>query len=207
MSSILDDSDNVVLSDNSDNVVSHSATFNVNPPTCPRSGHGLLIDTGAIVNLHSDFWRRRFQGCLATNGLKAYMKDNIASFSGIGGKASISQKMYKLPINVKGIKGDFVSQELDKSQIPAILGLNGIEKNEMMIIPHDEHVIIPNGGKVKISITKEVKLIKCMRTPSGHLLLPCDTFDEKDERNSSITLFENQLIPCLEADEPMQDGI
>ena len=125
-------------------------------------------------------------------GLKAYNKVKRASFSGIGGKSTTSEKLYNMPVCVEGLKGQFKSQELSNSKIPAILGLEGIQRNEMMIIPHDEYVIVPNGGKIKISMTKEVRLIKCMRTPSGHLLLPCDKFDQKEEQSSSITLFEGR---------------
>ena len=107
-----------------------------------------------------------------------------------------------MPINVNGIKGEFKSQELENSKIPAILGLHGIERNEMMIIPHEEMAIIPNGGKVRISVPKECKLIKCMRTPSGHLLLPCDTFKKSDPDGTSITFFEGSQSPCLPQDEP-----
>ena len=163
------------------------------PPTALPKGHGLLIDTGAIVNLHSDYWRRNYQKSLSNAGLKAKTKEKKASFTGIGGKASVSTRLYDLPINVNGVTGNFISQELDNSTIPAILGLHGIERNEMMIIPHDDRVIIPNGGKVKISVSKEVRIIQCKRTLSGHLLLPCDTFNKKDEDGSSITLLEGSL--------------
>ena len=116
----------------------------------------------------------------------------------------MSEKCYKMPINVDGMKADFISQELGNSEIPAILGLNGIERNEMMIIPHDEMVIIPNGGKVRISYSKEVRLVKCIRTKSGHLLLPCDNFKsaQSDNRDSSLTFFEGQTSVCKAEDEP-----
>ena len=169
-------------------------TFNSTPPTIPRERMGILIDTGAIVNLHSDYWRRRFAKCLSAHGLRAHSKPKEAAFSGIGGKTETSKEVFKLPISIDGLHGNFVSQELSSSSVPAILGLNGIEKNEMMIIPHDERVIVPNGGKIRITVTKEVRIIKCIRTVSGHLLLPCDNFDKEDEgQTSTMTLFEGNM--------------
>ena len=170
---------------------SHHQAFTV-PPTCLKDRHGLLLDTGAIVNLHSDFWRRRYQPTITKMGLKSLEKRKLASFSGIGGKTTISQKQCKIPICVDGQKGSFTSQELKNSEIPAIVGLNGIEAQQMMLIPHDEKVIIPNGGKVRISVSKEVKIVKCIRTPSGHLLLPCDEWTKKSTNTRSLTLLAGE---------------
>ena len=81
--------------------------------------------------------------------MKALVKNNKASFSGIGGKSTTSEKLYNLPISIEGIKGNFISQELDHSLIPAILGLNGIERNLMMIIPHDQNSEFAAGNETR----------------------------------------------------------
>ena len=95
---------------------------------------------------------------------------------------------------------------MEASEIPAIVGLKGIEAHKMMIIPHDEVVLIPNGGKITINMSKEVDVIKCIRTPSGHLLLPCDQYDMEDERgsSSSLTLHDGVLSACKPEDEPQK---
>ena len=170
--------------------------------------HGLLIDTGALYNIHSDYWRRRYGECLQELGLKHKTERHVATFSGIGGKPAVSTRLQHFPICVSGHCGKFVSQEMEASEIPAIVGLKGIEAHKMMIVPHDEVVIIPNGGKIKISMSKEVEVIKCIRTPSGHLLLPCDQFDMEDKKSqstrSSLTLHDGVVTTCKPEDEPTE---
>ena len=141
---------------------------------------------------------------LKARNLKAVEKRKIATFSGIGGKPVTSTRQCKIPICVNGFKGDFISQELPNSSIPAIVGLNGLEARKIMLIPHDDRVIIPNGGKVTISVSPEVQIVKCIRTPSGHLLLPCDEWNksQKAGASGSLTLFEGKEYSCKPEDEP-----
>lgn len=119
----------------------------------------------------------------------------------------MSTRLVHFPICIEGKCGTFISQEMEGSETPAIVGLNGMEAQKMMIVPHDDVVIMPNGGKVKINMSKEVKVIKCMRSPSGHLLLPCDQFDMEGNASSSsgsMTLFRGELSACKEVDEPSE---
>ena len=176
------------------------------PPTQLQGAHGILIDTGAVQNLHSDYWRRRFQKALDEHGLIPRMRRSVATFTGIGGKPDVSTREMRFPICVDGQCGTFTSQEMEESRVPAILGLTGLEANKAMIIPHDERIIIPNGGKVRITVSKEVQIVKCIRTPSGHLLLPCDQWDREDEfkQDKTITLFEGETTPASSSDEPTQ---
>ena len=166
------------------------------PPTMKEDQHGLLLDTGAIVNVHSDLWRKRFEHTLKKRKLKIKDVRKLATFSGISGKPCTSKTQCHIPINVAGSIGNFKSQELPNSQCPAILGLNGLEGNKIMLIPHDDRVIIPNGGQVKITVSKEVQIVKCLRTPSGHLLLPCDEWTKKSSgRDTPLCLFQGVVTP------------
>ena len=129
---------------------------------------------------------------------KLKIKDirKLATFSGISGKPCTSKTQCHIPINVAGSTGNFKSQELPNSQCPAILGLNGLEGNKILLIPHDDRVIIPNGGQVKITVSKEVQIVKCLRTPSGHLLLPCDEWTKKSSgRDTPLCLFQGEVTP------------
>jgi len=188
----------------------HRPTFSdrmVTPPTVVDGRHGLLLDTGAVYNLHGDYWRRRYSDVLKELHLRTKVERNIATFSGIGGKPVVSTRLVHFPICIEGKCGTFILQDMEGSETPAIVGLNGMEAQKMMIVPHDDVVIMPNGGKVKISMSKEVKVIKCMRSPSGHLLLPCDQFDMEGNTSSSsgsMTLFRGELSACKEADEPSE---
>ena len=92
----------------------------------------------------------------------------------------------KIPISIEGQRGKFESQELPDSEVPAIVGLKGMEANQIMLIPHHNRVIIPNGGKVEIKISKEVQIVECIRTDSGHLLLPCDQWSHKSKHKSTM---------------------
>ena len=164
------------------------------PPTMKENNHGLLLDTGAIVNVHSDLWRKRYERTLTKRKLKIKDIRKLATFSGISGKPCTSKTQCHIPINVAGSTGNFKSQELPNSQCPAIVGLNGLEANKIMLIPHDDRVIIPHGGQVKITVSKEVQIVKCMRTPSGHLLLPCDEWAKKSSgRDTPLCLFQGEV--------------
>ena len=62
--------------------------------------HGLLLDTGAIVNVHSDLWRKRYEQVLTKRNIKIKETRKIATFSGINGKPCVSKTQCHIPINV-----------------------------------------------------------------------------------------------------------
>ena len=62
------------------------------PPTMQEDRHGLLLDTGAIVNVHSDLWRRRYERVLIKNKLKVKENRRLATFSSINGKPCVGAK-------------------------------------------------------------------------------------------------------------------
>ena len=105
------------------------------PPTMQENKHGLLLDTGAIVNVHSDLWRKRYERLLSKRKLKIKETRKLATFSGISGKPCTSKTQCHIPINVNRSIGNFKSQELPNSQCPAIVGLNGLEANKLREAP------------------------------------------------------------------------
>lgn len=141
----------------------------------------LLVDIGAIINLCGKEVAERIQeeAKLAGQGTSIRQLDQNVSLEGVGSGATSANQEYKLPIKLEnGEQCDYTALVLD-GPLPALLGLNALERHGALICTATKRLIFPGPGGYKLALSPSSKILKLYKAPTGHLMLPCSEWNRK----------------------------
>ena len=150
-----------------------------------RTGEALLVDCGAVGNLCGDKWLERQSAHAAKHGQGVSMTtlSQVVQVEGVGtGASTISQRAH-VPIMLQnGSEGEFVSNVVPNSELPALLGLDALERQRALIDTYNHKLIHVGKGGYELKLSPGSVSHDLVKAPSGHLMLPCSSWPEKSSR-------------------------
>ena len=75
------------------------------------------------------------------------------------------------------------------ADLPAILGATSLRNKDSVLVMREgkEFIAFPGPGGYKIEWSPGTKLLPMIPAPSGHLVVPCDRFDELQKNSSNVS--------------------
>jgi hypothetical protein len=142
---------------------------------------GLLVDCGAITNLAGDKWVKRAADIAAIHGQGTLIVDtNPQNVEGVGTGASKITQRATVPVCLaSGSVGDFQTQVVQDSELPALLGLEGLERNRALIDVTNQRMIYVGPGGYELKLSPGSVVMQLEKVASGHLLLPASEWSKK----------------------------
>jgi hypothetical protein len=148
---------------------------------------GLLVDPGAWNNLAGEIWTQK----MAEKALKAGY--NVAQgrlqkpmkVAGVGNGTNNAEWEVRMPIALSDVEGNVTLNEYHVpvvggmgKELPALLGLQCMARQNSILemAPGHEFLTLPGPGGYTIHWSPGTVRYKLEKSPSGHLLLPCDAF-------------------------------
>ena len=149
--------------------------------------HGLLVDPGAWNNLAGEKWIEEVAQKAIDHGYEPKQTRMKQPFTvkGVGKGTNAANWEVQLPIAVCDTDGATRLHEFHApsvggagSELPALLGLESMSKNRAVLEMSEglEYLTYPGQGGYKIEWSPGARRYKLDRAPSGHLILPCDSF-------------------------------
>ena len=151
--------------------------------------HGLLVDPGAWSNLVGERWAQEVAAKAMSSGHTPSQKKMNQPFTvqGVGKGTNEAKWEVHLPIAINDDDGNTRLHEYRAptvggkgKELPALLGLESMSKQKAVLemTEGSEYLTFPGEGGYKIEWSPGTKRYKLERPPSGHLILPCDAFNE-----------------------------
>ena len=155
--------------------------------------HGLLIDPGAWSNLVGERWVTEVAYKAQSNGYKPKQNKMEHPFEvqGVGTGTNEAKWEAQLPIAVSDDNGVTRLHEYHAptvsgpgSELPALLGLESMSKQKGVLEMTDgqEYLTFPGPDGYKINWSSGTRRYRLVRAPSGHLILPCDSYNALKEQ-------------------------
>ena len=149
--------------------------------------NSILVDLGSRINIIGQNTEREFAAKAAEYGHKTtYSKrDTVLKINGVGAGHSPCLVEATLPLALK-YSDEPIKLESYKTNIatgcgkdlPAILGSISMQDKDAVLILRKgkEFMAFPGPGGYKIEWSPGTKLLPMEAAPSGHLVIPCDSF-------------------------------
>ena len=127
---------------------------------------------------------RRAQAC----GFKATEEplQNPLSICGVGNGSQQCTFDCALPVALKTTRGErrigtMCTPTVTKSPLPGLLGLNALKKNRAILDFNTNKLCFLGPGDYDLgqAMPAGTDAMKCVNSPSGHLILPCCEYDAK----------------------------
>ena len=124
-----------------------------------------------------DGWVQRMDAINQQNGLgkssRTPLERNV-TLGGVGTGTQESTHSVSVPCEINGTKSDFVATILENSDIPAILGMESMQrKNAILDLVHNVMIVAEDPADVKIVVDGSAKIFQLQQAPGGYLMLPC----------------------------------
>ena len=154
--------------------------------------HGLLVDPGAWSNLVGEQWVVDMAKKALKSGWKPDQRrmDRPLTVQGVGAGANKAEWEVRMPIAItESVNGELTTKVFDYKaptvsgagkNLPALLGLQSMSKQcgVLEMQAGEEYLTFPGQGGYSIEWSPGTRRYKLERAPSGHLILPCDAFQD-----------------------------
>jgi hypothetical protein len=147
----------------------------------PAGGEGLLVDIGAIGNLCGSRWSDRVEQHVKASGQGCQRSalSNPISIEGVGTGASQAAQQFCAPVAFKnGDRASFTAPVVPNSDLPALWGLNSLERVKAIIDTAGRRLILPGPGGYRLQLSPGSRTHVLEKAESGHLLLPCTAWTD-----------------------------
>ena len=146
-----------------------------------KDREGLLVDCGAVSNLAGDKWVERTSKLAALHGQGTTMESRKAqTVEGVGSGSSTITQQAKVPVCIaSGDIGSFDTAVVSNSELPALMGLESLERNRALIDVIGKKLIYIGQGGYELKLSPGSLVMQLEKVPSGHLLLPSSEWDKK----------------------------
>ena len=168
----------------------------------PSGESALMLDIGSVGNLAGDIWLKKLTLKALKNGRRPNQvkRDRPLNVSGVGKLSQSCEYDCHMPVSIKVIggectKGIFKTPCVPDSELPALLGLQAIKQCRGIIDTNDGkfYMLGPGDYKLMDYLPPGTKCIQCIYSPSGHMMVPCDAFEDLDEQERHGGLEIQQL--------------
>jgi hypothetical protein len=145
---------------------------------------GLLVDSGAVSNLAGDRWVERVTKIAEQHGQGVAIEPRATqTVEGVGTGASVINKQAKIPVCVAtGHAGSFTTAIVEDSDLPALMGLEGLERNHALIDTYGRKLIYVGPGGYELKLSPGSVVMQLEKVSTGHLLLPATEWKNKKMR-------------------------
>ena len=154
-------------------------------------GEGLLVDTGAIDNLCGEHWAKRTAAAAKKSG-KGSRTETLQQPVDVGGVGKHNQiAVDQIVVPVAFENGDtsvFRSPVITDSHLPALLGLETLQKHGVLIDLRHQRFIIPGPNGYQLMLSPGSKSLMMKKAISGHLLLPCTAWAQSKPNAEQILM-------------------
>ena len=151
-----------------------------------------MVDTGAHDNIAGREWVERVVHSTSAQGQSHQPSmeqlTKPVSISGIGNGAQIAKEAVTLPITMGKDGATFWAPVVDGtgSSLPGIMGLKSLTRHHAIVDCRGKgRLIIPGPGGIHIGISPGSKVIQCERSPSGHMMVPCNIWQSRTDNIDS----------------------
>ena len=111
--------------------------------------------------------------------------------SGVGKDAEQCKVIHSVPgVTADGELIMFESPKIPNSTVPALCGMETLDKQNMAPLPWSNQLVrVPKGREQDIIRPQGTTLIQCKRAKTGHMMLPIGHFDKlkKDQEHQKQT--------------------
>ena len=155
----------------------------------PNGRLSILADIGSRINLIGANTAQDMALKAAQYGheTKFEKRKHVLHVNGVGAGSAPCEEQAQIPIAVKyedmpTTLQDFLANVATGSgeDLPGIMGLISMQEKDVVLILRKgkEIMALPGKGGYKIVWSPGTKLLPMTPAPSGHLVVPCDNFDE-----------------------------
>ena len=165
---------------------------------------GLLVDPGSIGNLGGDAWALDVAKVAIQNGRKPQQvrRDRPLKVSGVGHGSQSASHNCVLPSCFQKLDGSFHSGSFEApivkdSDLPGLLGLTSLKNRRAILdlVTNQLHFLGPGDYDLMTALPPGTDTFQLKHAPSGHLILPCNKFQEfdKEQANGKFTLDQTPI--------------
>ena len=153
--------------------------------------NSILVDIGSRINLIGRNTAQEFITAAETNGCKAttVAKQKPLFVHGVGaGSAQCSETLQsQIAVQYTGDKPQVANYDANiadgcGADLPAIFGLDSMTKGDAVILLREGKrcIAFPGKGGYRIEWSDGTKILPITESLSGHLVIPCDSYENAD---------------------------
>ena len=158
----------------------------------PEGGESLLIDTGAVDALAGEDWFKSHMIDVEAAGLGHLVTTRPTSLmvSGVGKDAEECKDVVSVPGQLEdGSYLEYEAPRIPNSSVPALCGMDTLDKQNMGITPWNSQLVkVPKGKEHLIQWPEGTTFIQCQRAKTGHMMLPIGHFRNDNRPRSGQPL-------------------
>ena len=175
----------------------------------------MLVDLGSRINLIGKETAEEFVATAEKHGRKCntIRRKKPLLVNGVGSGSAPCHKILETPISVQynnESTPNVISYHANVaegcgSKLPAILGLDSMtEKDAVLLLRNGKRCMaFPGTGGYKIEWSPGTKLLPLETSPSGHLVIPCDSFQNASEDTSHVFVTDHTVAGSEPLSAPM----
>ena len=167
-----------------------------------RGGEAMLIDPGSPGNLCGSRWSDRQAAECRKAGEEAPTHQDIDPFvvGGVGAKPQTCHHKTRHRIGLDdGSTGSYEAPVIPDSDVPALMGLEALERHRSLIDTYMRKLILVGPGGYRLQLSPGSKVFDLEKANTGHLMLPCSNFRKMDGSMNDAYAFEIDAIPTSSA--------
>jgi hypothetical protein len=171
--------------------------------TCLPNKTAVLVDVGAVGNLAGDIWVKELAVKAQQSGRKPEQIKRARGLkvAGVGTGSQTCGYDVHLPCAISTtdggiVKGTFITPTVPNSSLPALLGLQSLKNSRAVIDTNNSKVYFlgPGDYNLEATLPPGTRAIQCEHAPSGHMMMPVDSFNELDRLESQGGLVIRETV-------------
>ena len=171
----------------------------------------MLVDLGSRINLVGADTLTEFVAAAKQNGYstKYRQRERPLLVNGVGSGSAPCYKTLEVPVSVKygnAKNAQVIPYQANiaegcGSKLPAILGLDSMtEKDAVLILRNGKRCMaFPGRGGYRIEWSPGTKLLPLETSPSGHLVIPCDSFKDAIVESAQTFVTDHTVVEATTA--------
>jgi hypothetical protein len=172
---------------------------------------GMLVDIGSVGNLSGDRWlmslcKKIVDSGRSKNVIEQIQRDKPLNVSGVGKGAEICNFNTHLPIAVPTTEGTMKAllkvPTVPNSDLPGLLGLQSLKNSRTIIDTNTNKLYMVGPGDYDLAklLPPGTVTIQLKESPSGHLMMPCDSFQQfdKEQKHGGLTIDRQMVLPVTQ---------
>lgn len=168
-----------------------NATYHINT-RLPDGRPSLIVDPGSVGNLCGDTWAKEVAEHAKNHGRKPGFtrRQQPLKVSGVGHGAQQCHYDCSLPVALRPSDsnessiGNIVIPAVHKSELPGLLGLTALRKNNAILdfATLELHFQGPGRQPLRQHLPAGTETFPLELAPSGHMVLPCCEYERAPRR-------------------------
>ena len=179
-----------------------------NATTLSNGKVALLVDIGSFGNLAGDRWLASLAKVLSYAGrplesIKQVERDKALTVSGVGSGSQVCNYNTHIPIAIPTEDGTMSATlktpTVPNSDLPGLLGLQSLRQARTIIDTESNKLYMLGPGDYDMMkiMPPGTTVVQLEESPSGHLMMPCDQYNQFDieQKNGGLVLDKQISLP------------